>query len=244
MRGGGSREGVEGRGHKPKAGGEERGGRSKVDCQGGGGKPKVGCQGRGSKHKVEGETGATNPKKQSLCHQSQSGLAEQGFVEAISLETLHAHLITAAELGLMVRGCSTSWQHAVRLQDIFHVLLDQQLQQEYHQLAECFWEVSLRTPAHLTRCLSNRSKSKYVYQQGSCRFHHSTNADSDDLLINDMFALLAVGLAAPITATVLRFSVAWLLCGCHIASHLQLSCLKQDAAGNSVQGAVQLLAST
>ena len=75
-------------------------------------------------------------------------LAEQGFLEAISLEALRAHLVTASELSIMVYGCSSAWQHAARLQDIFHVVLDKQLQQEYHQLADCFWEVCSRTATH------------------------------------------------------------------------------------------------
>lgn len=65
----------------------------------------------------------------------------QGFTAALSPAMLKAHLVSPTELAAMISGSSTPWSQAPRLQDVFQVILDQQLQHEYALLAEVFWEV-------------------------------------------------------------------------------------------------------
>lgn len=67
-------------------------------------------------------------------------------------DALRAHLVSANELSAMVCGSSTSWSQAVRLQDVFHVVMDTQLQQQYKMLADVFWEVC--RPDKLHHCNS------------------------------------------------------------------------------------------
>ena len=65
----------------------------------------------------------------------------QGFTAVLSPAVLIAHLVSPTELAAMISGSSTPWSQAPRLQEVFQVILDQQLQHEYALLAEVFWEV-------------------------------------------------------------------------------------------------------
>lgn len=65
----------------------------------------------------------------------------QGFCTAVGLNMLQAYLVTPQDLAVMVCGTSATWQNMVQLQDIFHVVMDSQLQQECTDLAACLWEV-------------------------------------------------------------------------------------------------------
>jgi len=40
-----------------------------------------------------------------------------------------------------VSGSSTTWQAVTKVQDVFHVVLDHQLQTDFKDLAMCMWEV-------------------------------------------------------------------------------------------------------
>jgi len=64
-----------------------------------------------------------------------------GFRAAVSLDLLQAYLVTPQDLTAMVSGSSTTWQAATRIQDVFHIVLDHQLQTEFKDLATCLWEV-------------------------------------------------------------------------------------------------------
>ena len=65
----------------------------------------------------------------------------QGFWAAVSLETLQAYLVKPQDLAEMVGGQSNLWSNVVAIQDVFHVVLDRQLQQEFADLSRCLWEV-------------------------------------------------------------------------------------------------------
>lgn len=59
----------------------------------------------------------------------------------MDVNALRAHLVSADELKAVLCGSSISWSQAIRLQDVFHVVMDIQLQQQYKMLADVFWEV-------------------------------------------------------------------------------------------------------
>ena len=54
---------------------------------------------------------------------------------------LQEYLVTPRDLAEMVSGRINSWQNVSAIQDMFHVILDGQLQQEFAQLTKCLWEV-------------------------------------------------------------------------------------------------------
>ncbi len=65
----------------------------------------------------------------------------QGFCAAVSLDLLQAYLVRPPDLTAMVSGSSTTWQAVTKVQDVFHVVLDHQLQTDFKDLAMCMWEV-------------------------------------------------------------------------------------------------------
>lgn len=67
----------------------------------------------------------------------------QGFCAAVSLDLLQRYLVTPQDLAEMVSGSVTSWHHVDVIQDVFHLVLDTQLQQEFADLSRCLWEVWL-----------------------------------------------------------------------------------------------------
>ncbi|DBB05828.1 TPA: hypothetical protein ACH3X3_009841 [Trebouxia sp. C0006] len=73
--------------------------------------------------------------------QWQSASFEQGFCAAVSLDLLQAYLVRPPDLTAMVSGSSTTWQAVTKVQDVFHVVLDHQLQTDFKDLAMCMWEV-------------------------------------------------------------------------------------------------------
>ena len=66
----------------------------------------------------------------------------QGFCAAVSLDLLTRYLVTPRDLAEMIGGSSNSWRNVGAIQDIFHVVQDRQLQQEFAVLYKCLWEVS------------------------------------------------------------------------------------------------------
>lgn len=66
----------------------------------------------------------------------------QGFCAAVSLDVLQAYIVRPQDLTAMVSGSSTSWQAITGIQDVFHIVLDHQLQTEFQDLVTCLWEVS------------------------------------------------------------------------------------------------------
>ena len=69
----------------------------------------------------------------------------QGFCAAVSLALLQAYLVSPHDLTTMGGGSSASWQSVAHLQEVFHVVLDCQLQTDFKDLATCLWEVNLDT---------------------------------------------------------------------------------------------------
>ena len=65
----------------------------------------------------------------------------QGFCAAVSLNLLERYLVTPQDLAEMVSGSVTSWHSVSAIQDVFLVVLDTQLQQEFADLTRCLWEV-------------------------------------------------------------------------------------------------------
>ena len=59
----------------------------------------------------------------------------------MSLDLLQRYLVTPKDLAEMVSGSITSWHHVDAIQDVFHLVLDIQLQQEFADLSRCLWEV-------------------------------------------------------------------------------------------------------
>ncbi|KAL0042458.1 hypothetical protein WJX79_000246 [Trebouxia sp. C0005] len=73
--------------------------------------------------------------------QWQSASFAQGFCAAVSLDVLQAYIVRPQDLTAMVSGSSTSWQAITGIQDVFHIVLDHQLQTEFQDLVTCLWEV-------------------------------------------------------------------------------------------------------
>ncbi|DBA90336.1 TPA: hypothetical protein ACH3X1_003619 [Trebouxia sp. C0004] len=65
----------------------------------------------------------------------------QGFCAAVSLDLLQAYLVRPQDLAAMVSGRTSTWQAVTRIQDVFHIVLDHQLQTEFKDLATCLCEV-------------------------------------------------------------------------------------------------------
>lgn len=61
----------------------------------------------------------------------------------MSLDLLQRYLVTPKDLAEMISGGITSWHHVTAIQDVFHLVLDAQLQQEFADLSRCLWEVLL-----------------------------------------------------------------------------------------------------
>ena len=61
----------------------------------------------------------------------------------MSLDLLQRYLVSPKDLAEMVSGGITSWHHVDAIQDVFHLVLDTQLQQEFADLSRCLWEVLL-----------------------------------------------------------------------------------------------------
>ena len=86
---------------------------------------------------VKGLYGNTKP----LCE------VMQGFRTAVTLELLAKYLVTASDLAAMVCGVCSTWHDTKQIQDVFRLVLDPQLEQQYQDLAACLWEVHLYVSA-------------------------------------------------------------------------------------------------